>query len=66
MWDDSLARNYASGGVQVKDPLRLRKNAYRVLLTRGRDGTIVFVPPDERMDETWEFLLECGFRELQS
>jgi hypothetical protein len=40
-------------------------NAYRVLLTRGREGTIVFVPPDRLLDETWDHLLACGFRELK-
>jgi len=28
-----------------RDPSQLRVNAYRVLLTRGRDGAVVFIPP---------------------
>jgi len=44
----------------LKDPLTLRKNVYRVLLTRGRDGTVVFVPPDARMDGTMERLVSAG------
>lgn len=48
----------------LKDPLAVRKNVYRVLLTRGRDGTIVFVPPDERLDATSARLTECGLRML--
>ena len=48
----------------LKDPLTVRKNVYRVLLTRGRDGTVVFVPPDARMDETFERLRSIGMREL--
>lgn len=48
-----------------KDLFRLRQNVYRVLLTRGRDGTVVFVPPDPWLDETYEFLLACGFRVLR-
>jgi hypothetical protein len=43
----------------------LRRNVYRVLLTRGRDGTVVFVPPDPWLDETYAFLREAGFKELQ-
>jgi hypothetical protein len=43
----------------------MRQNAYRVLLTRGRDGTVVFVPPVRELDGTWEHLLACGFRELE-
>lgn len=49
----------------LKDPLAVRKNVYRVLLTRGRDGTVVFVPPDSRMDSTFDRLRSAGMRELQ-
>lgn len=49
----------------LMDPLSVRKNVYRVLLTRGRDGTVVFVPPDSRMDRTFERLLAVGMRELR-
>ena len=48
----------------LKDPLTVRKDVYRVLLTRGRDGTVVFVPPDSRMEATAERLAAAGFREL--
>ena len=44
----------------VRDPLRLRLNSYRVLLTRGRDGFIVFVPPEDKMDRTFEALRSAG------
>jgi hypothetical protein len=50
---------------RLKDPLTVRKNVYRVLLTRGRDGTVVFVPPEARMDATYERLLAVGMRELR-
>jgi hypothetical protein len=45
----------------VKDPLQMRKNVYRVLMTRGRDATVVYVPPSRDMDATHGWLLECGF-----
>ena len=48
----------------LKDPLTVRKNVYRVLLTRGRDGTLVFVPPDARMHGTVERLKGVGMRML--
>jgi hypothetical protein len=64
VWDSSLATKYQTGRVRVSDPNRLRLNAYRVLLTRGRDGTVVFVPPERSLDETWSYLLTNGFREL--
>lgn len=59
-WDNSLSGKYRKGAI-VKSPYQLRVNAYRVLLTRGRDGTIVFVPPIAEMDETFEHLIATGF-----
>jgi hypothetical protein len=35
-----------------------------VLLTRGRDGTVIYVPDDRRMDVTFERLGAVGTREL--
>jgi|MesohylFT_1024984.scaffolds.fasta_scaffold353036_1 hypothetical protein len=48
--------------------------AYRVLLTRARQGLIVFVPhgdakdrtrPPAFYDETYAFLISCGIPELK-
>jgi hypothetical protein len=65
VWSDRNARKYRpSGRTRPRDPFQMRQNAYRVLLTRGRDGTIVFVPPLRELDETWEHLLASGFRKL--
>jgi hypothetical protein len=45
-------------------------NSYRVLLTRARQGLVVFVPPGDSQDKTrapnyydrvYEFLVNCGF-----
>jgi len=47
---------------KAKDPHRLRVNSYRVLLTRGRDGFIVFVPPEIGMQSTCEVLKRAGVR----
>ena len=50
-------------------------NGYRVLLTRARQGFVIFVPrgnhsditrPPELYDETYEYLLECGVPSLDS
>lgn len=41
-----------------------RINSYRVLLTRGRDGVIVFVPDEERFNETYEILVKAGMLKL--
>ena len=48
------------------------KNAYRVILTRARQGMIIFVPkgaeedatrPPAYYDQTYEFLKKCGLRD---
>ncbi len=41
-----------------------RVNSYRVLLTRGRDGFIIFVPPTEQLEKTYEMLKGLGIKEL--
>lgn len=41
-----------------------RKNSYRVLLTRGRDGFIVFIPGEPRFNPTFEILLNSGLQKL--
>lgn len=62
-WSNDRARGYLRKS-RIKDPFQLRINAYRVLLTRGRDAIVVFVPPLEAMDETYGYLLENGFVSL--
>jgi hypothetical protein len=65
-WSNERASNYQRGGAPVRNPLQLRANAYRVLLTRARDGTVVFVPPLPELDETFKYLRNCGFKELSA
>jgi hypothetical protein len=50
----------------VRDPWQLRANAYRVLLTRARDATVVFVPNLQELNPTYAFLLDAGFRPLDA
>ncbi len=49
------------------------KNAYRVLLTRARQGMVIVIPPGDKDDHTrppsfynstFEYLIEIGFKEL--
>lgn len=47
-----------------KDPHQLRKNSYRVLLTRSRDGVVIFVPPLDNFNATEHALLAAGARLL--
>ena len=58
-WSNASARGYKRGA-KVKDPFQLRLNAYRVLFTRGRDGTVIFVPPLPELDETYDHLRRSG------
>jgi DUF2075 family protein len=50
----------------IQDPDELLRNAYRVLLTRGRDGLVIWVPRDPDLDETAEAIkiagADAGFR----
>ncbi|MEY4238064.1 MAG: hypothetical protein RL339_665 [Pseudomonadota bacterium] len=48
-------------------------NSYRVLLTRARQGLVVFVPegsvedgtrPPDQYDAIFHYLVQCGFRQL--
>ena len=61
--------------IQIKNSEKrnFRKNAYRVLLTRARQGLVIFVPKGDETDstnrpedfnETAEFLLKCGATHL--
>ena len=62
-WSNAGASRYQRAGM-VKDPMQLRLNAYRVLLTRGRDACVLFVPPVARLDETWRYFEAIGFTRL--
>ncbi len=48
----------------MRDPFQLRVNAYRVLLTRGRDGAVIFVPPLTELDATAARLQGHGVKVL--
>jgi hypothetical protein len=66
--DGEWSNRYASGyrdAHRVRDPMALRVNAYRVLLTRGRDGCVAYIPPiPDKMRETYKYLRDCGFTAL--
>lgn len=60
--------------VNAEMPRRYLKNGYRVLLTRARQGFVIYVPKGsphdatrkpEFYDETYEYLLKAGVRELE-
>jgi DUF2075 family protein len=64
-WNNSRAKRYSYTS-DIKDPFTLRRNSYRVLLTRARDGIILYVPDNPVYDETRAHLVSCGVEELES
>lgn len=64
-WD---GRRWEAKAVRRKyplaDPEQIVRNAYRVLLTRGRDGFVVFLSSDEELEQTEHALLASGIRPL--
>jgi hypothetical protein len=50
--------------IPQRDPHQLLQNAYRVLLTRGRDGIVIWVPPDTELNATEHAFLAAGTRPL--
>ena len=84
IWDADFRREgndwglYAFKGTRwqnVNDQYRhvYLANAYRVLLTRARQGMVLFVPkgdvkdftrPPEFYDETYDFLSSCGIEQI--
>lgn len=63
VWSNNRSRGYMKKA-HVRNPFQLRLNAYRVLLTRGRDGSVVFVPPLNELDETFKYLTLSGFKQF--
>ena len=62
-WSNDRAKRHARSA-HVRDPFQLRVNAYRVLLTRGRDGAVIFVPPMAELDATAARLQAFGVKVL--
>lgn len=62
-WDEDLCWNgqnwiatHTKNG--AKSPVQMKLNTYRVLLTRGRDTTIIYIPPKPQLAQTWTLLKE--------
>ncbi len=62
-WSNNRSRGYLKSA-HVRNPFQLRINAYRVLLTRGRDGSVVFVPHINELDDTFSYLTKSDFKEI--
>ncbi|MGN0177410.1 MAG: DNA/RNA helicase domain-containing protein [Methanobrevibacter sp.] len=64
IWNGSEWEKFRKNEDENSDANTYRRNSYRVLLTRGRDGFIVFVPPVDKLDSVYELLLSVGIKEL--
>ena len=72
--DDLLPRASGSPFVHAEDRRNYLKNAYRVLLTRARQGMVIFVPPGDKddatrppgfYDETFRYLSGIGLPSIE-
>ena len=72
-WDYNSFRGYRWERVKKAERRQYLLNAYRVLLTRARQGMVVFIPdgdpddptrPSEFYDRTFEYLREIGIPEV--
>jgi DUF2075 family protein len=66
LWNgDSWEMRKMRSQYKQDDPHSLRKNSYRVLLTRSRDEMVIFVPGEDKFDKTEFALLAAGAKILQ-
>ena len=49
---------------KYKDFVQIMQNIYRVLLSRGREGMILYLPEFEILDKTYSALVKSGVRKL--
>ena len=64
IWKGDEWKKYIQNQDEDSDVNTYRRNTYRVLLTRGRDGFVVFVPNERVLDPVYEILKEAGIKEL--
>ena len=64
IWNGNEWEKFKKNEDENSDANTYRRNSYRVLLTRGRDGFIIFVPPESKLDSVYDLLLSVGINEL--
>ena len=64
VWDGENWRLYKENEPIDSENNTYRFNSYRVLLTRGRDGFIIFIPPTKKLDQTYEMFKSLGLMEM--
>ena len=65
LWDGKKWAKFKHTESEDSDTNTYRKNSYRVLLTRGRDGFVIYVPPAAAMDGVYSVLLNAGVKTLE-
>lgn len=72
-WMYNMFRGKSWGPVEKDDERRSLENSYRVLLTRARQGMVIFVPPGDTDDDTrlptfydgiYKYLISMGIRDI--
>ena len=64
-WNGKTWNKYKVSEPADSDDNTYRVNSYRVLLTRGRDGFIVYVPQKVELNTVYELFVKMGLRELK-
>jgi hypothetical protein len=61
---DNITQRWVIKPVSVKppvpNPVEMRLNKYRVILTRAREYAVIFIPGDPSLDDTSNFLVASG------
>jgi DUF2075 family protein len=72
-WEVRAFKGSAWQKVNKEDAIKFSINKYRVLLTRAREGMVIYIPlgdltdqtrPPEFYDPIYEYLKSCGVSEL--
>lgn len=48
----------------TQEEIHYRFNSYRVLLTRGRDGFVIFIPNEAKYNSTYQLFLNVGMKQF--
>lgn len=64
LWNKNGWKKFEQKGTKAKNPNNLRINSYRVLLTRGRDGFVIYVPEYKVLDGVYDVLERAGVIKL--
>jgi len=66
LWNGTQWNHSGRTSVGIQDPRQLTLNAYRVLLTRGKDGFVIFLPNHTLAKTTYSILKRAGVQDIPS